>query len=249
MTRKRSAIMALGILGAISAIGIATVQRAQNDDNSERATPVKKGVMTERQREHSTLFSHRSTDSKSLTDSEEPELRLTIGSEEGGFSFEDRQTLNDIVRERICESDAILVGKVTAKESQLTLGEDFIFTDYTIAVETLLKDDAGQSLRRANSIIVTRAGGKVALNGRTITVVDRNAGRLLIGGKYLMFLKRIPKTGAYTTLPGSSSISDSDGQLTKLTDQRRGEFSSDVFASSVIDLIGFYKTAPCECKP
>lgn len=34
MTRKQSAIIALGILGAIGAIGLATVRRAQNDDNS-----------------------------------------------------------------------------------------------------------------------------------------------------------------------------------------------------------------------
>jgi hypothetical protein len=237
--------MLVGLFLAVGGIGVVSSQRAQKEDVSEKATPIRRGIMTARQREHSKLFSGRSIDSKKLTDSGNKELTLTVGLEEGSFSSEERPTINELIRDLTCESDAIVVGIPTSKQSQLTPEEDFIFTDFNIAVATVLKDDSRRSIRGVNDIIVSRAGGKVSFDGHTITVVDRSATRLLSGTSYLLFLKRVPKTGAYTTLRGSSSILD-NGETQKLTEQNRGEIPSGTSFSKVADLINLYANEQCE---
>lgn len=175
--------------------------------------------------------------SKKLTEYTEEEITVTIGVEEGGFSSTDGPTLEEFIRDKICESDAILVGRISEKESQLTAEEDFIFTDYTIVIKTILKDDGHESLARRGTVTVSRAGGRIKLDDRVLTVVDRSEKSLSIGDEYLLFLKRVSKTGAYTALKGSSSIPESPSKLRKLTESRIGELPSGADQTSVIDLI------------
>ena len=236
--------MFLTVTLVISIIFAFTIkQEAQIGIQKETATPVRKGVMTNRQREHSKLYSDRRVNSRKLTDfrgdEAQGEVNVTSGQEYGSFDFSARPTPNEYIRDQACDADLIIFGKATAKESQLTPEETYIFTDYTFSVDKLLKDDRSQYLGSLKESVVTRGGGRVKLDGREITFNDNSFKRILIGGNYLLFLKRISETGAYRTIDGST-VADSNGKLQTLSDPHKGEVLQGLTLDAAIDLIEAY---------
>ncbi len=94
-------------------------------------------------------------------------------------------------------ADAVLVGVVKTCSSALTEDEDFLFSDCETTVEQVLKDNAVAPLKVAGEIVVTRAGGTLVVNGRTVRARDVAFNPFHPGGRYILFLKYIPATGAY----------------------------------------------------
>jgi hypothetical protein len=102
-------------------------------------------------------------------------------------------------------ADVVVIGTVKGKTSQLTKNGTFVFTDYDVTVEEVLKGKDA-SLQPQSSIVVTRPGGRILLQGRVVSAVDRVFHPFSIGGRYLLFLKFLPSTGAYHAVSDQGSF-------------------------------------------
>jgi hypothetical protein len=71
-----------------------------------------------------------------------------------------------------CRADAVIVGKVIAKDSQLLESAQFLFTEYKIVVETVYKNNPRSPMALKSEIGVIRPGGKVQIDGRIVRTVD-----------------------------------------------------------------------------
>lgn len=213
----------------------------------DEATPVQIGVMTEKQRQHSKLYNSYNGNGDlqellSKTSSSEITITSLPGVAELSPTGEHAASALDFIVEN---ADAIVVGVVSEKSSQLNEKRTFIFTDYDLVVEEVLKDFPNTHIEPNGLITVTHPGGKVLLNGKKITAVDRTFKPLEKGERYLLFLKFIPETDAYQALDNKSSFEIND-RVTILTDapvpvELRGGRSTNTFLKEVRNSIAVYK--------
>src|SRR5437868_8905538 len=141
MNNLRIRITAILFLVGISLIGIVSAQRSEQalkppQAKHDEPTVIQEGVMTYRQREHSKLFNNMGVHKKIidiLKEQDEVDISVVPGcvSEYPGPG----PSSSDLVRFSTCQSDAIIMGTVASKESQLTDDGFSLFTDYMIDVE------------------------------------------------------------------------------------------------------------------
>jgi hypothetical protein len=110
--------------------------------------------------------------------------------------------LAEFLRRQTCAADLVVLGIVRNKASQLTEDGSFIFTDYEIAVEEVLKNNQVAPASQGDDITVTRYGGAVELNGHVARATDPAMGLLRAGETYLLYLKFLHETGAYRPIGG-----------------------------------------------
>lgn len=104
----------------------------------------------------------------------------------------------------VCNADAIVVGTLTSETPQLTPSENFIFTDYEMAVQQVIKPDDSGALTKADKIIVTREGGTLHQGGRTFRADVEGFKPFTAGARYILFLRYVPATGAYMAYANGS---------------------------------------------
>lgn len=192
---------------------------------AEDATPVQPGVMTQRQRVHSGLYGGRGAQGKTLREQSDEQARAGKGGDvnvivsPGTPVFSPSPDQKSTPLERAVDaSDAVVIATVTARESQLTEDERYVFTDYEVAVKEVLKDNAASPISASDTMTVTRPGGKVLVGGHLITVVDEGVKPLSVGDEYLLFLKFIPETGTYAAVSEDrSGFRLSHGRVKALT--------------------------------
>lgn len=193
--------------------------------SKEDPTTIQLGVMTEKQKEHSKLYKRYSTgrrldvppvqqggeENQNSEVHVEPPIQVVS---ETPYS----RSFDDFLREQTCEADAVVLVKVADKSSQLTEDRNFIFTDYTVTVEDVLKDNPKDRLELKSGRVITSPGGAVRINGRVARATDASFQWLEIGREYFLFLKYVPSTGAYQPLRMGSFLK-ADEQLVKLTEE------------------------------
>lgn len=193
---------------------------------AEEATPVS-GPPSERQREHGRLFNVAAPGRKKLRElaQEAPggaEISVGILPPQAQLPYypagQAPPPAPDPLREMAGGADAIVVGTVRQKTSQLTADETFVFTDYELAVEDVLKDNPAAHVEPGCSITVARPGGKILLDGRVVTASDSLYKPLGVGGRYILFLRFIPATGAYRPFTDKGSFEVSGGRVSTLTE-------------------------------
>lgn len=203
-----------------------TVSQAElRRQQAEDATPVQPGAMTERRRVHSGLYGRRGGLGGSLRERSEEQARagqsgdVNIITSPGTPVFSPAPARKGAQLEAAVEgSDAVVIATVTAKQSQLTTDEKYVFTDYEVTVKEVLKDNTASHVSASDTLTVTRPGGKVLLGDRLITVVDEGVKPLKVGDEYLLFLKFIPETGTYAAVSeDKSGFGLSHGRVTALT--------------------------------
>lgn len=206
-------------------IGLVVSQIVLNNDKTqaqetEEATPIREGEVTDRQREHGKLFKGYGIGKKikDLIKGKE-EISLVKGPPLVGEEFNvNVPNLATFLQEATCRSDAVVVGVVNGKESQLTDDGEFVFTDYEVVIETVLKQGVDKSVGAGGSLYVTKPGGKLLFNGRTVIALDKASVPLIKNRKYLFFLKRIATTGGYLPQEGTILVLPSSGRLQTLTE-------------------------------
>jgi hypothetical protein len=193
-------------------------------DKPDKPTPIQIGVMSAQQREHSKLYERYKTGRKldeiplsEFKQGVEPGVRIepgtpVVSSEAAPESFE------DFVRNLTCSSDAVISATIKDKASQLTENREFIFTDYTALVEEVYKNNEAAQIALSRTITITRPGGRVEVNNRVVGAVDAGFKDLKVGKRYLLFLKFVPKTGAYQSLRKGSFRIDGDN-LVAMTEE------------------------------
>jgi hypothetical protein len=234
----KSAVVAC--LGVVAAMG----QETPVVSSLESPTPVRRGRLTQTQKEHSKLYSGQSVGTNKLTDFEERDVISYVSSHFGTGGGSDTRSVTERVHRRTCEADVVVRAVVKSKTSQFTVDETYIFTDYTMSVLDILKDDRRGSLKPAGSILVSRPGGAVRFDGKTVTQVNSNERPFLQSNRYLLFLKRISGSVGFTLSEGSVLI-DSEGE-TGLLSERPG-FREFLFVNAdlVVDAVKANDSANC----
>lgn len=249
--RKRQLAIVSGVLITATALFAILAFRQEAQDkikpHPDDATPIQIGVMTDRQRLHSKLYDGHG-DGQKIVDllKTHKEVSIVWGEpSEGGEPSTPRPSINSFVEETTCKSSAVVTGTVVGKESQITNDGDFIFTDYMVKVETVLKNNAAESIRPMTNIVVSRPGGKVRINGHLVAAIDQSSKPFDIGDQYVLFLRGIAGTDDYSTIKGTGSVSALDGKLDDIT----GESAESLLkGSSSSTVIGLIKTATSVCS-
>lgn len=216
-------LMALTLVGV--SLLVASGSAGFRQDEKEIATPIREGVMTERQREHSKLYQQYRTDKK-LRDINVPgtsDVKVGAGTSlPMGDPSAAPFNRNSFLMRLACNADAVLVGLVNDKTSQLTEDEGFIFTDYGYVVEAILKNNGAAPAQVNDAITITRPGGAVRLNGRVFRAEDESFKMLSVNTRYVMFLRYIRATGAYQAINSKATFGLLKNGVQKLTSEWTG---------------------------
>src|SRR5215510_7835226 len=196
------------------------------------ATPVKSGVLTEKQRIHSKRFTYYLTARggtgggngiSALVARTKRDGHLIVNTWIGVGLGRVRQpeSPETFFGELARRSDVVILGRVANKNSQVTEDDGFLFTDYDVAVEEVLKDNAATSasLSPGATITVTWPGGAVLLDGVIVTAIDQNVLPLPTNNHdVVLFLKFLPQTGTYYAARYSDAYEIDGASVLKLTD-------------------------------
>lgn len=215
----RTVAFVAAFIVSVAVIGIAVFRaqfqgsgsQAQTVAKEEQPTFIREGQMTEKQKQHSKLFKNygdvtRGKKLRELSLAGEVNLLREKGAEI--LTPSSYLSPRDYMGLLACHADAVVLGVVEDKSSQLTEDGSFLFTDYEFKPEEVLKSNPYDPLQVNFEITVTRTGGLAILNGHLVRAIDEVQKPLRVGGRYLLFLRYIPATRAYRSL-GSTSGDDS----------------------------------------
>lgn len=113
----------------------------------------------------------------------------------------------------VCNVGTIVVGTLNTDSPQLTEDESFLFTEYTLNVEEVIKSQPAKRLKAGETITVIREGGVGQINGRTVRAEREGFQPFTLGERYVLFLQDIPETGAYLAYPYGSIELDGDAVM------------------------------------
>lgn len=173
--------------------------KAKLTQDSDPPTPIQEDLMGDKQKKHSKIYKGTSwyTKGKKIKDLISDKGDLNISAPLLDFIKRPTPPFNEFLRQQTCGADAVVLGVVNNKNSQLIEDGTFIFTDYDISVREVLKDNQAAPVRQGDEITVTRLGGAIKLNGHIVRATDPSMGPLRVGETYLLYLKFLPDTGAY----------------------------------------------------
>jgi hypothetical protein len=207
------------ILSMMAATVVADHQKSQQAPSAttkEEATPIQEGVLTEKQKEHSKLYKQNYHSRRRLRDYPNGIEKSYPPPWDGDLKGSAPKSTEELLKTSACAADAVVVGSVSSKSSQFTQDGYSIFTDYEMIVEEIIKDNASAHIQQNSNISITRHGGVVEFNRKIFRVSDQSFEPFEIGGKYLLFLKFVPATGAYQALNSESSFGLKQNKVKKL---------------------------------
>ena len=211
--------IALGVLAiallALSVISLFVPISEGQKGFGDEATVVKRGKVTDEERafsnEYSKLYS--SIAVQKLTALSKAER--TAGVQQGVFIAKEKPYFlgietppapQEFLRDLSCKADAVILGTPVTKVAHLTADETFVYSQYEVRVEKILKDNLAAPIRSNTSIPVTRPGGLVKVNDQLIRVEDKNFETLKFRKEYILFLRYVPDAYGYM-------MSEHDGDL------------------------------------
>ncbi|SRR6266852_2045572 len=154
------------------------------------------------------------------------------------------------LRSIACDADAIVVGSTKAAETGVTESGDFLFTDYTFSVASVIKTNDSNPAA-GSTIIVTRPGGAANINGHFVKASVGNFPQFDFHQQYLLFLRYFPDTktyrafrsGTFVLSPSGSVISiDSTQKIQTKNAQRKDAFLAEVRAAATAPCSGITRT-------
>lgn len=101
------------------------------------------------------------------------------------------------------QSDAIVIGTVNDAQAYLSSDKTGVYSEFTIRLGEILKDDRLSPLPSDSSIVAARQGGQVRFpSGSTHLYFNSKARMPRVGRRYLFFLKRTDEQQYFDLLTG-----------------------------------------------
>lgn len=101
------------------------------------------------------------------------------------------------------KSDVIVVGNVTGAQAYTTHGRRHVYSEFTIQVVDIIKDDVSNPIKVNSSIDVDRIGGRIRFpNGRVGQYFIVGQHMPEVGKQYLLFITKSDGDGDYNILTG-----------------------------------------------
>lgn len=214
MFQRKAVKILIAALAVVAVVGLVTAQMAKRTEKrlvpqtqrqqhiKDDATPIQEGVATDKQKKHARLFKGYSdvTRGRKIRDLVAERGDVDVSREVGDMVIPASFSLHDYLQNLACKADAVVVGVVKSKSSQVTEDGTFIFTDYELTAEDVIKNNPASPVQPDSNITVTRTGGSVKINGHTARATDFSQRPLHVGERYVLFLRFVPDTGAYMYL-------------------------------------------------
>jgi hypothetical protein len=99
----------------------------------------------------------------------------------------------------VSESTAVVVGTVLSGKCFVNAAHTFVYTDYQVKIDQILKPDPATNLESGSVVIASRPGGAIRFpSGHVTNVLNVGHGMPEIGAQYILFLWRsIPNLPEY----------------------------------------------------
>lgn len=209
-SRKSLVIILCLVAFVITGIIATTSSQTRNNNQVQQDEPtvVKKGQVTEKEREYSKEYKKQYSDHKARRLSEvvefskrkgnTQEIKVIIG-EPDVVSIDDKPlpTESEFLRGLSCKADVIVLGSVKNKVAHLLDDETFVFTEYEFSVQDILKNNSASPIGINSNIQVTRPGGLIKLDDQVIRAEDLSYEPLQKNKEYLLFLRFVPLANGY----------------------------------------------------
>src|SRR5262249_51396276 len=210
--------------------------------------------ITDKDRKHSKLF-HRYKTGKKLSSQAFLEQESNSKQLSNEIVVTKIPPIIDVELERRCPNypkpglvglahaaDVIVVSTIRDKIiSQLTEDEGFLFSEYSVSVENVIKDNLGVPIEINSAISVIRPGGKVKINDKVVSAVVPSFRPFIEGDQYILFLKFIPETKSYQAF-GNGSFPIIEGEIRTLYDPKTGPKQQ----AFIDEIRGAMKTELCQ---
>lgn len=95
------------------------------------------------------------------------------------------------------DSDLVVVGRAGAHATRIDADKDFLYTDWNVIPEEIIKSNPKAPVELGAAILVTRPGGSLQIGGRMVYADCADFLDFVTGQEYLLYLRFIPTTGAY----------------------------------------------------
>lgn len=104
-------------------------------------------------------------------------------------------------------SNAVIIGTVVDGKAFVSHNRDFVYTDYKVRVDKILKPDPTTSLSLGTDLVAARPGGAVRFpSGHVTNYLIQGEGLPEIGSQYVLFLsKSIPDIPEYEIISGPAT--------------------------------------------
>lgn len=96
--------------------------------------------------------------------------------------------------------DLIAVGKIGASTPYITARKGFVNTDWDFELKEVLKNNPEAPVSPGEGITVIAFGGRLKIGQRTVHAIQTTYREFKLGEEYLLFLKFVPETGAYSLI-------------------------------------------------
>jgi hypothetical protein len=200
MTTNKTLLIILlfvATLGAVTGLGALDSSDSRRQMNTRKEEPTVLGdeEPTARQKEHGKLFKHAGRKLQDIAASQSGDVEVV---EEEGYVIQMPKTSRvPTFISALCNADAVVTGTVKSKSAQLTQQGNFIFTDYEVIIDELIKNNLNSPIEMGSTIITTRDGGAIKINDRVLRAKRADFDPPVVGNRYLLFLRFIPKTSSY----------------------------------------------------
>jgi len=145
-----------------------------------------------------------------------------------------------------CNSDVIVLGKLGKGISSPTVDQGYIYTDWDLTVERSFKDTSQSPVEPGQTIVVTRPGGELTLNGRHVYALEDDFPRFHAGEEVLLYLRSLP-VGTYAfSRPNGFFLSRS--KVIPINRMLSPQFST-IQRSSFLQLVQTAATNLCSAPP
>ena len=162
-----------------------------------------------RQNEHGKLFKHSGRQLLEIAATRAGDIEVV---EETGYVIQIPNSARVVptFQSALCKANAVVIGTLQTKTSALTDQGNFIFTDYDVTVDEVIKNNVSSPIAVGSTIVTTRDGGAVELNKRIFRATRGDFDPPVVGNRYLLFLRFIPQTGSYLMYGNGSFELQSD---------------------------------------
>lgn len=175
--------------------------------NQEEATRIQEGALSAKQRAHSKLFKHNGPKLKDLARQQKGTIEVVS---DVGLVLVAAPSSGNPLEAAVCNADAVVVAIPQGKASQINEEGNFIFTDFEVNIEEVVKNNPASGIEPNKAITITRDGGAVEVGSRIFRARREDFKPTLIGKRYLFFLKFIPETQSYLAYGNGTFELDAD---------------------------------------
>lgn len=237
MKNRRKTILGITIVSIIMlVIFVALKQQAQTQDD---VAVIQQGRrITEREKAYDRAYG-RSRHSKSK--------RLNQARIPGDFdvvvnayldSSNPVATKGQIIEKRVCNADAVIIGRAEGKTIHLNQEETLVYSEYDVGVQEIIKNNASLPIQTNNIIQITRPGGNIRFKGRLIRFIDGKYTPLTRGNYYLLFLKYVPEVNSFIPPDGGNDyLLDGNRAVPTILSSTKGKQAESEEASSLLNFI------------